>query len=307
MGLLRLCWLLLGALAAGSAQLYFEKVRSVTLDICNSSAIIPCIVTNLILRRTNVTFVKWKLQGSEFFAYDGVVDKVTRNITFQSANLLDLSLLPQGTASLVLSREEALPGNYTCDVAESNREGDTIVELIRVSAPWFKPTEISFIIATMVVAVVLYFSQSAVVAMKFDMTLSKKIGLIFAGLIIIFLAVIGIVLFLPEGYSSSQRTGLALIVVPAFILVPLLYFLFTSVFEKQPLFAIILVALKAIGYIIAVAGFALCVLACPPKQGSVMIAGLAIIDIVAAIGLIYLIVIGGSSLKDHQPPRMQKE
>ncbi|KAH0624973.1 hypothetical protein JD844_032936 [Phrynosoma platyrhinos] len=98
---------------------------------------------------------------------------------------------------------------------------------------------------------------------------------------------------LSEGYSSSQRTGLALIVVPAFILVPLLYFLFTSVFEKQPLFAIILVALKAIGYIIAMAGFALCVLACPPKQGSVMIAGLAIIDIVAAIGLIYLIVIGG--------------
>ncbi|XP_062830928.1 leukocyte surface antigen CD47 isoform X5 [Anolis carolinensis] len=275
-----------------SAQLYFEKVRSVTLDICNTSAIIPCRVTNLILHRTNAIFVKWKLQGSEFFSYDGVENKVTRNSTFQSANLLDLSLLPNGTASLILSREEAPPGNYTCDVAESSREGDTIVELIHISTSWFQPTENSFIIATVIVAAVLYFSQSVVVAMRFDMTLSKKIGLFLAELIVIFLAAIGVILLIPAGYESSQQIGLALIVVPAFILVPILHFLFTSVFEKQPLFAIILVFLKAIGYIIAVAGFGLCVLACPPKQGSIMIAGLAIIDIVAAIGLIYLIVIG---------------
>ncbi|XP_072850002.2 leukocyte surface antigen CD47 isoform X3 [Pogona vitticeps] len=305
---LRVCWVLLGTLAAGSAQLLFEKIQSVTMDPCNSStAIIPCRVTNLKLNNTKVMFVKWKIQGKEFFTYDGVEDKYARNTTFQSANLLNLTQLPYGIASIVLSRKEAISGNYTCEVAESNREGDTVVELIYKSASWFSSPESSFIIATVIVAVFLYWFQLAAVAVKFDMTLQKKSELILMGVIVSAFAVIGVILFVPAGYESSNQAGLGLIVVPAVVLVPLLYFLFTSVFEKQPLFAILLLVVKAIGYLIAVIGFFLSVSACPPRQGSVVIAGLAIIDIVAVIGLIYLLVIGGSSLKDHQPPRKAVE
>ncbi|KAJ7320358.1 hypothetical protein JRQ81_019869 [Phrynocephalus forsythii] len=295
---LRVCWVLLVSLATGSAQLLFEKIQSVTMKPCNSStAIIPCWVTNLELNNTKVMFVKWKVQGKEFFTYDGVENKYARNATFQSANLLDLSQLTYGIASIVLSRKEAIPGNYTCEVTESNREGDTVVELTYESASWFSSMETSFIIATVIVAVFMYWFQLAAVAVKFDMTLQKKSGLILMGIIASVFAVIGIILFIPDGYEASNQSGLGLIVVPAVFLVPLLYFLFTSVFEKQPVFAIILLVLKALGYIIAVVGFFVCVSACPPTQGSVMIAGLAIIDIVAVIGLIYLLIIGAADMK----------
>ncbi|KAG8136708.1 putative CD47 antigen protein [Naja naja] len=138
------------------------------------------------------------------------------------------------------------------------------------------------------------------------MTFKKKIGFTVTGLLISIFAVIGTILYAQGEYTTSVRTGIGLIVIPAIIVVPLLYLLFTSVFEKQPLFAVILLALKALGYVIAVAGFALCVTVCQPKHGSVLIAGLAIMGAVAAIGLIYIIIIG-SNLKDHQPPRKAVE
>lgn len=74
-------------------------------------------------------FVKWKVQGNEFFAYDGYLEQLHVNSSFKSAKLVSLQKLPYGIASLVLSKDEALPGNYSCEVTESNREGETVVEL----------------------------------------------------------------------------------------------------------------------------------------------------------------------------------
>uniref|UniRef100_A0ACB8FHF4 Uncharacterized protein n=1 Tax=Sphaerodactylus townsendi TaxID=933632 RepID=A0ACB8FHF4_9SAUR len=182
-------------------------------------------------------------------------------------------------------------------------------------------------------------------ATKFDISLLKKISLIIAGLIVTIAVVIGCVLFVPDGFESSNQVGLGLIVLPAVILVPLLYILLTSVFEKPPCFAVMLLVLKALGYVIAVTGFAMSVSgprsslksisailpqqklmevsaieahtssvvgvygaleACPPQHAAVVIAGLAVIDLVAVIALVYVIIIG-SNFKDHQPPRKAVE
>ncbi|KAL8190782.1 UNVERIFIED_CONTAM: hypothetical protein K2H54_061035, partial [Gekko kuhli] len=131
MWVLRVWWVLLGTLGAGSAQLLFEKFTSIQIDNCNSSVTIPCIITNLQLNDTRAMFVKWKLGGSEFFAFDGFEQppKTHKNSSFQSAEFVSLSKLSAGIASLSLSREEAIPGNYSCEVTESNREGITTVEL----------------------------------------------------------------------------------------------------------------------------------------------------------------------------------
>ncbi|XP_062982915.1 leukocyte surface antigen CD47 isoform X2 [Elgaria multicarinata webbii] len=301
---LRVCWVLLGTLAAGSAQLLFENIPSVTMDACNTTVLIPCKVNNLIENNATKMFVKWKLQGKVFLSYDGVDNIFVRNRTFESASL-NVPDLPSGNASLLLSKHEAIPGNYSCEVVEASREGQTLIELIYVSATWFRPVEHGVITAFIILGNILYWAQFGVVAKMYDMTFSKKIGLGIPGIIATGFAVIGCILFAADGYASGNQAGLGLIILPAVILVPLFYFLFTSVFEKQPLFAIILVVLKALGYVIAVVGFALCVSACRPKQSSVVIAGLVIIDIVAAIGLIYIIVLG-FNLKDHQPPRVPK-
>ncbi|KAJ6662686.1 hypothetical protein lerEdw1_011326 [Lerista edwardsae] len=155
------------------------------------------------------------------------------------------------------------------------------------------------ILIAMVLAAVLYWIQLVVVAFKFDVTLFKKICLSCAVLIVTVAAVTGSFLLMRSG---PQKVGLGLIVIPAAILVPVLFFLLTTVFEKLPRFAIILIVLKAIGFLIALVGFVLCASACIPKQSAVVIAGIGIIATVAAIGVIYVIVVGCSA-KDHQLPR----
>ncbi|KAM3837668.1 leukocyte surface antigen CD47 isoform 4-T4 [Vipera latastei] len=307
MWMLCVWWVLLGTLGAGSAQLSFESTPFLEKKHCNGAEIIlPCVVTNLKENNSISMFVKWQFQGNQFFLYDGYTDNVTKNNSFNTATFLNRSLLPYGIVSLVISTKQAVLGNYTCDVTESNREGRTTFELRKSSVPWFQPVERFSIISIIILIIILYWCQFITVAIKFDMEFERKIGLSFTGLLITIFAVTGTILFAQGGYPTSVKAGIGIIVIPVIIVVPLLYFLFTSVFEKQPLFAVILLALKALGYVISVAGFALCVTACQPKHGSVLIAGLAIIGAVGAIGLIYIIIIG-SNLKDHQPPRKAVE
>uniref|UniRef100_A0A2D4IDB6 Leukocyte surface antigen CD47 n=1 Tax=Micrurus lemniscatus lemniscatus TaxID=129467 RepID=A0A2D4IDB6_MICLE len=304
MWMLCVWWVLLGTLGAGSAQLSFQNVPFLEINYCNGPQfVLPCVVTNLKENNSLSMFVSWQFQGNPFFSYDGVSDNITKNNRFDSAKFLNRSMFPYGIASLVILTNEAVLGNYTCEVTEGNREGKTRFELRTNSEPWFQPVERFSIISIIVLIVILYWCQFITVAQKFDMTFKKKIGFTVTGLLISIFAVIGTILYAQGRYTASVRTGIGLIVIPAIIVVPLLYFLFTSVFEKQPVFAVILLALKALGYVIAVAGFALCVTVCQPKHGSVLIAGLAIIGAVAAIGLIYILIIG-SNLKDHQPPRV---
>ncbi|XP_053167689.1 leukocyte surface antigen CD47 isoform X2 [Hemicordylus capensis] len=285
-----------------SAQLLFRNISSVVMHPCNTTAILPCFVTNLKDHNVKRMCLKWKLNGKEFFSFDGD-GKVTKNATFSTAELQDQSKVPDGDASLKLSIKEAKSGNYSCEVVESNREGDRIVELTYETKIWLEPWESTFIVVTIILAVLFYWIQFIIVAKKFDMTFLKKISLSCAGLIVTVAAVAGCFLLVPKGYSLSNRLGFSLIILPAVILVPLLFVLLGSVFEKLPRFAIILVALKAIGYIIALIGFIISLSGCLRKETTVVVVGLLIIDVVAAVGVIYVFIFG-SNLKDHQPPRL---
>ncbi|XP_033002663.1 leukocyte surface antigen CD47-like [Lacerta agilis] len=130
MWVLSVCWVLLGTLGAGSAHLDFEQIHSVSFDVCNTTDIvIPCRVTNLHKFGREEIFIKWKLNGKEFFTYDGYENRFYRNDTFLSVDLLDILKLTAGVASIKMSPKEAIPGNYTCIVVERNREGEHIIEL----------------------------------------------------------------------------------------------------------------------------------------------------------------------------------
>ncbi|KYO22516.1 leukocyte surface antigen CD47 isoform A [Alligator mississippiensis] len=295
-------WVLLGAVGTGSAQLLFNATKSVNLSTCNESAILPCIVNNLAFHSAGDMFVKWKFNGTEFFAFNGFSKKLRRSDKFSSANFTSEKDLPKGIASLSILAAQALPGNYTCEVTESNREGEIVVELKISVGSWFPPVESVFIILFLFLAIIFSWAQLCVVGSKFEIGLGKKVGLIITGSIIIIAGVVGAILLVPDGYTPKNRAGLGLLVVPAVIFLPLQYLLLGIVFENHlSPSAVVLVALKSLGYIIAVVGFALCVSACPPAQGSVVIAGLAIMAFAALISLAYVCI--GSNTKDHQPPR----
>ncbi|XP_028582541.1 leukocyte surface antigen CD47 isoform X1 [Podarcis muralis] len=304
---LSVCWVLLGTLGAGSAQLMFKKIHNVSFDVCNTTEIIiPCIVTNLQRFSREEMFLNWKIDGKEFFTYDGYENRYFKNNTFLSVDLLDILNLTAGVASIKMSLKEAVPGNYTCIVVERNREGEHVIELRYGTPFWFQPVESFLVIGAAILAVALFLLQVGYVAVKFEMSLLKKISFGLVALIVMIIVVPGAALLVKEGFTLASQFGLGLVVLPTILLVPPLFFVFQSVFEKPPLFAIILIILKALGYLIAVAGLATSLPECPPKQTSVVIAGLGIIDIVAAIAFIYMVVIG-TRFKDHQPPKQKSK
>ncbi|XP_024056104.1 leukocyte surface antigen CD47 isoform X2 [Terrapene carolina triunguis] len=293
-------WVLLGAVCAGSAQLQFNVTKSVEQTACNKTVILPCIVTNLIKNNIQVIFVKWKLEKKAFFIFEGSTGKINRNESFSSAALESPQNLTSGIASLTISKTQAVRGNYSCEVTESSREGETVIELIYHRVPWFTPVENILIILSMVLAILFYWIQLAVTVSKFETTL-LKIGLFIAGVVITISAVVGFSLLISDDFKPENQIGLGLIVLPAVILVPCQYFLLQIVYENNLLFAIGVVILESLGYLIAVIGFGLCITACRPKNGAVVIAGLAIMALIALVGLIYAILSGYS--KKEQPPR----
>uniref|UniRef100_A0A8C4U9S4 Leukocyte surface antigen CD47 n=1 Tax=Falco tinnunculus TaxID=100819 RepID=A0A8C4U9S4_FALTI len=313
---------LLSAVGAGSAQLAFSVTDVVERSDCNKTVILPCYVTNLKENNANVMFVTWKKQGKTIFSFDGARAEFFRDPTVPSANLRSQTDLPKGDASLELNSADAEVGNYSCEVTESNREGETRVELRSHSVvscgeegtptpeekcgSWFLLVERAIIIALLFLVIILCSAQLSVVALKYDMVLQKKMGIIVAGIIFTVAAVVGTVLFVQDGYTAQNQAGLGLIVVPALILVPLQYFMFGIVFDSLPQTTFALIGLQILGYIIAVVGFALCVSACPPLHGSVVIAGLAIMAIATLLSLAYVFIMG-SRMKDHPRPGMQKE
>uniref|UniRef100_A0A8C4U6M7 Leukocyte surface antigen CD47 n=1 Tax=Falco tinnunculus TaxID=100819 RepID=A0A8C4U6M7_FALTI len=292
---------LLSAVGAGSAQLAFSVTDVVERSDCNKTVILPCYVTNLKENNANVMFVTWKKQGKTIFSFDGARAEFFRDPTVPSANLRSQTDLPKGDASLELNSADAEVGNYSCEVTESNREGETRVELRSHSGSWFLLVERAIIIALLFLVIILCSAQLSVVALKYDMVLQKKMGIIVAGIIFTVAAVVGTVLFVQDGYTAQNQAGLGLIVVPALILVPLQYFMFGIVFDSLPQTTFALIGLQILGYIIAVVGFALCVSACPPLHGSVVIAGLAIMAIATLLSLAYVFIMG-SRMKDHPRP-----
>ncbi|XP_074667847.1 leukocyte surface antigen CD47 isoform X6 [Strix aluco] len=268
-------WVLLSAVGAGSAQLMFSVTDVVEKTECNKTVILPCHVINLKGNNANVMFVTWKKQGKRIFSFDGARQQFYRDPTVPSANLASLADLPKGIASLMLDGAEAAVGNYSCEVTELNREGETTVELrqrIVVSCDeestptpkekcgsWFLLVEKAIIIALVFLVIILCSAQFSIIALKYEIVPQKKRGIIVAGIIFTAAAVVGTVLFVQDDYNAQTQSGLGLIVLPAVILVPLQYFMFGIVFDSLPQTTFALIGLQILGYIIAVVGFALCV------------------------------------------------
>ncbi|NWX42629.1 CD47 protein, partial [Steatornis caripensis] len=241
----------------GSAQLVFSATDVVEKSDCNKTVILPCCVTNLKENSATVMFVTWKTQGKIIFSFDGGKQEFFRDPAFPSANFVSQADLPKGVASLMLNSAEADFGNYSCEVTESNREGETRVELRNHSGSWFLLVERAIIIALLFLVLILCLAQSSFIVLKCEIVSEKKMGIIIAGIIFTVAAIAGTALFVQDGYTAQNQAGLGLIVVPAVILVPLQYFMFGIGDLPQATFA--LIGLQILGYAIAVVGFALCV------------------------------------------------
>lgn len=113
----------------GSAQLTLVGTSLIEKNDCNASVVLPCYVTNLALNDEKVMFVTWKKQGNIIFSYRGENKKSNPVPAFSSARLLSQVDLVKGVASLVISSQQATVGNYSCEVTESNREGEVKMEL----------------------------------------------------------------------------------------------------------------------------------------------------------------------------------
>ncbi|KFQ66055.1 Leukocyte surface antigen CD47, partial [Phaethon lepturus] len=243
----------------GSAQLVFSVTDVVERTDCNKTVILPCNVTNLKENNASAMFVTWKNKGKIIFSFDGTRQEFFRDETVPSANFVSQADLSKGIASLRLNSAEADAGNYSCEVTESNREGETRVELRNQSGSWFLLVERAIIIALLFLVIILCSAQLSVIALKCETVPQKKMSIIVAGIIFTVAAVVGTVLFVQDGYTAQNQAGLGLIVVPAVILVPLQYFMFGIVFDSLPQTTFALIGLQTLGYITAVVGFALCV------------------------------------------------
>ncbi|XP_014108870.1 PREDICTED: leukocyte surface antigen CD47 isoform X4 [Pseudopodoces humilis] len=292
---------LLGALRAGSAQLILSGTSIIEKNDCNETVVLPCYVTNLEQNNENVMFVIWKKQGEKIFSYHGGNKKFNIYPSFSSARFLSQADLIKGVASLVLHSAQATVGNYSCEVTESNREGELKMELKNSSGSWFLLVERAVIISLMCLLVIFCAAQLSVIGLKYEIESQRKVCVIVALVIFAVVAGVGAALFIQDGYTVQNQAGLGLTVIPAVILIPLQYVMFGIVFDSLMQATLALIGLKLLGFIIAVVGFALCVPACPPLHGSVLIAGLAIMAIGSLLSLAYVFIMG-SRMKDHPRP-----
>ncbi|NWZ79568.1 CD47 protein, partial [Poecile atricapillus] len=276
----------------GSAQLILSGTSIIEKNDCNETVVLPCYVTNLEQNNENVMFVIWKKQGEKIFSYHGGNKKFNIYPSFSSARFLSQADLIKGVASLVLHSAQATVGNYSCEVTESNREGELKMELKNSSGSWFLLVERAVIISLMCLLVIFCAAQLSVIGLKYEIESQRKVCVIVALVIFAVVAGVGAALFIQDGYTVQNQAGLGLTVIPTVILIPLQYVMFGIVFDSLMQATLALIGLKLLGFIIAVVGFALCVPACPPLHGSVLIAGLAIMAIGSLLSLAYVFIMG---------------
>ncbi|NXN82134.1 CD47 protein, partial [Bombycilla garrulus] len=274
----------------GSAQLKLNGSAIIEKNDCNETVVLPCYVTDLNQNNENVMFVTWKKQGGTIFSYHGGNKEYNIAPSFSSARFLSHADLIKGVASLVLDSAQATVGNYSCEVTESNRVGEIKMELRNSSGSWFLLVERAVIISLVCLLVILCAAQLTVIGLKYEIESQKKVCIIVALVIFAVVAGVGAALFIQDGYSVQNQAGLGLAAIPAVILVPLQYVMFGIVFDSLLQATLALIGLKLLGFIIAVVGFALCVPACPPLHGSVLIAGLAIMAIASLLSLAYVFI-----------------
>ncbi|XP_032041726.1 leukocyte surface antigen CD47 isoform X2 [Aythya fuligula] len=303
--LLLLLLLLLGALRHGSAQLVFSPVDFVERDACNTTVVLPCHVVNLKEHNDSNMFVAWKKQGRVLFSFDGAQraqQRIYRHETVPSANLLSQQDLSKGTASLKLKSSEAEDGNYSCEVTELNREGETKVDLRTVTGRQFDFVESVVVSVLLFLIVVFYWAQLGVIALKCETVHKNKTYVAVGCAIFTVLAVIAVVLFVQGGNITINKVGLGFVVLPAVILMVLQYYIFKIVLVDVTPKGYVLIGLQSFGFVIALVGFALCISACPSELLSIVIAGLAVMAVEDLLALLYMYT-SCSRMKDHQTPR----
>uniref|UniRef100_A0ABK0LLK8 Leukocyte surface antigen CD47 n=1 Tax=Rattus norvegicus TaxID=10116 RepID=A0ABK0LLK8_RAT len=315
--------LLLGSCCCGSAQLLLSKVKSVEFTSCNDTVVIPCKVLNVEAQSTDEMFVKWKLNKSYIFIYDGNKNSTTREQNFTSAKI-SVSDLLKGIASLTMDTHEAVVGNYTCEVTELSREGKTVIELKNRPAfntdqgsdcsyekekggctlvSWFSTNEKILIVIFPILAILLFWGKFGILTLKYKSSHTNKriILLLVAGLALTLIVVVGAILFIPGEKPVKNASGLGLIVISTGILILLQYNVFMTAFGMTS-FTIAILITQVLGYVLAVVGMCLCIMACEPVHGPLLISGLGIIALAELLGLVYMKFVA-SNQRTIQPPR----
>uniref|UniRef100_A0A5F9C8J4 Leukocyte surface antigen CD47 n=1 Tax=Oryctolagus cuniculus TaxID=9986 RepID=A0A5F9C8J4_RABIT len=267
--------LLLGSACCGSAQLIFNKTKSVEFTFCNETVVIPCFVKNVEAVGTMEMYVKWRFKGKYIFIYDGGQNKSTAENDFSSAKIAVSELL-KGDASLKMDKRDAVLGNYTCEVTELSREGETTVELKYRVVSWFSPNENILIVIFPILAILLFWGQFGILTLKYksNRTNKKIILLLIAGLLLTVIVIVGAILFVPAFGMTS--------------------------------FTVAILITQVLGYVLAVVGLCLCIMACVPVHGPLLISGLGIIALAELLGLVYMKFVA-SNQKTIQPPRKAVE
>ncbi|XP_012784685.1 leukocyte surface antigen CD47 isoform X1 [Ochotona princeps] len=299
--------LLLGSACCGSAQLIFNKTKSVDFTFCNETVVIPCFVINVEAQSTKEMFVKWKFKGKYVFIYDGGQNKSTvADSNFSSAKIAVSELL-KGDASLKMDKRDAVLGNYTCEVTELSREGETTVDLKYRVVSWFSPNENILIVIFPILAILLYWGQFGILTLKYKSSRTNKkiILLLIAGLLLTTVVIVGAILFVPGEYSIKNASGLGFIVISTGILISLQYNVFMTAFGMSS-FTVAILITQVLGYVLAVVGLCLCIMACVPVHGPLLISGLGIIALAELLGLVYMKFVA-SNQKTIQPPRKAVE
>ncbi|XP_027625004.1 leukocyte surface antigen CD47 [Tupaia chinensis] len=299
-------WCRARAPGSGSAQLIFNKTKSVEYTYCNDTVVIPCIVINVEAQSTSEIFVRWKFKGKDVYVYDGVANKSTISSEFPSARIAVSELL-KGDASLKMAKSDATVGNYSCEVTELSREAETTIELKYRVVSWFTPNENILIVIFPILAILLYWGQFGITTLKYrsSRTNERIIILLVVGLFVTTIVVVAAILFIPGEYSIKNATGLGLIVVSTGALIILQYNVFRATFGMTS-FAIFILTLQILGYVLSVVGMSLCVAACIPLHGPLLISGLGIIALSQLLGLVYMKFVA-SNQQTIQPPRKAVE
>lgn len=294
--------LLLGSCCCGSAQLLFSEVKSVEYTKCNDTVVIPCKVINVEAQSTEEMYVKWRLNKTYIFIYDGSKNNSTVETNFSSAKI-SVSDLLNGDASLKMDRTQAVVGNYTCEVTELSREGKTVIELKYRIASWFSPNEKILIVIFPILAILLFWGKFGILTLKYKSTRTNKriILLLIAGMVLTVIVIVGAILLIPGENPVKSASGLGLIVISIGILIPLQYNVFMTAFGMAS-FTIAILITQVLGYVLALVGLCLCIMACEPVHGPLLISGLGIIALAELLGLVYMKFVA-SNQRTIQPPR----
>ncbi|XP_051047550.1 leukocyte surface antigen CD47 isoform X6 [Phodopus roborovskii] len=280
--------LLLGSCCCGSAQLLLSKIKSVEYTMCNETVVIPCIVLNVETQSTKDMHVQWKLNKTSIFIYDGTKNNsiVESNITSAKISVSDLL---KGDASLKMDRQQAVVGNYTCEVTELSREGKTVIELKYRMASWFSPNEKILIVIFPILAILLFWGKFGILTLKYKSTRTNKriILLLVAGLVLTVIVVVGAILLIPGENPVKSASGLGLIVISIGTLILLQYNVFMTAFGMTS-FTIAILITQVLGYVLALVGLCLCIMACEIVHGPLLISGLGIIALAELLGLVYM-------------------